>query len=205
MSATDHTARWRQVQFATSVGKPEQLPQGGIEVAFAGRSNAGKSSTLNSLCDQKGLARTSRTPGRTQLINLFTWSEDARLADLPGYGYAKAPEAVRKQWAGLVQRYFVEHSPLKGVVVIMDARRPLTPLDQQMVIWALAGHLPVLCLLNKADKLSRGAAAAQLQSARRTLATMDGDVQAELFSATTGLNLAVVRRHLESWLLPAAA
>ncbi len=202
MTDTDYTAQWRAVAFDTSVGRLDQLPDSGREVAFAGRSNAGKSSTLNRLCSQKSLARTSRTPGRTQLINLFSWGENARLADLPGYGFAKAPEAVRRQWAGLVQGYFERHKALVGVVVIMDARRPLTPLDQQMVEWAAAGGLPVLCLLNKADKLSRGAAGNALQQARKELKSYGNQVTAELFSAQSGLNLDSVRAQIARWLIP---
>ncbi len=201
MTDTDYTTRWRAVAFDTSVARLDQLPEGGREVAFAGRSNAGKSSTLNRLCNQKALARTSRTPGRTQLINLFTWGENARLADLPGYGFAKAPEAVRRQWAGLVQGYFEHHTALAGVVVIMDARRPLTALDQQMVEWAAAGGLPVLCLLNKADKLSRGAAGNALQQARKELKSYGEQVTAELFSAHNGLNLDRVRSQIAAWLV----
>lgn len=196
----DLGARWRSVTFETSVARLDQLPEGGREVAFAGRSNAGKSSTLNRLCNQKALARTSRTPGRTQLINLFNWGENARLADLPGYGFAKAPEAVRRQWAGLVQGYFKGHDALVGVVVIMDARRPLTTLDQQMVEWAAAGGLPVLCLLNKADKLSRGAAANALQQTRKALKEYVGQVTAELFSAHNGMNIDPVRQQIARWL-----
>lgn len=200
MKDSDHTTQWRTVAFETSVAHLEQLPLSGREVAFAGRSNAGKSSTLNRLCNQKALARTSRTPGRTQLVNLFSWGENARLADLPGYGFAKAPEAIRRQWAGLVQGYFRHHKALVGVVVIMDARRPLTPLDQQMVEWAAAGGWPVLCLLNKADKLSRGAAGNALQQARKELKAYGSQVTAELFSAHSGLNLDVVRKQIAAWL-----
>lgn len=201
LRSSDAISLWRNVSFITSIGRLDQLPEDGVEVAFAGRSNAGKSSTLNRLCGHKSLARTSRTPGRTQLINMFSWGEHARLADLPGYGFAKAPEAVRRQWAGLVQGYFERHQPLKGVVVIMDARRPLTPLDRQMVEWAAAGGLPVLCLLNKADKLSRGAGMNALQQARKELKSMGQQVEAELFSAQSGLNLDLVRKRIQAWLL----
>lgn len=206
MTQSDYTALWRNTRFFQSVGQLHQLPTTGVEVAFAGRSNAGKSSTLNRLCGQKALARTSRTPGRTQLINLFDWADNARLADLPGYGFAKAPQAVRRQWADLVQGYFVKHPPLRAVVVIMDARRPLTELDQQMVEWASAGGLPVLCLLNKADKLGRGAAMNALLQARKELASLNlPNVQAELFSAQTGLNVDSVRRIIGDWLTAAPA
>ena len=201
LSPEEQVALWRSSAFLQSVGRLNQLLHHGREVAFAGRSNAGKSSTLNRLCDQRGLARTSRTPGRTQLINLFSWGEEARLADLPGYGFAKAPETVRRQWAALVQGYFEDHSALRGVVVIMDARRPLTPLDRQMVEWSRAGGYPVLCLLNKADKLSKGAAGNALQQARKELKAMGPDLQAELFSAQTGLNLERVREQIADWLL----
>ncbi len=127
----------------------------GREVAFAGRSNAGKSTAINALVGQKALARTSRTPGRTQLINLFgIGGEDARLIDLPGYGYAKVPAAMRKEWGETLAEYFADRQSLVGVVVIMDIRHPLKDTDRQMVDFALGRELPVLCLLTKADKLS---------------------------------------------------
>lgn len=200
MTDDHYTARWRGCSFLTSVGRIEQLPGTGRELAFAGRSNAGKSSVLNSLCGQKALARTSATPGRTQLINLFTWDEDTRLADLPGYGFAKAPQKVRQEWAYLVQSYFEQHQPLIGVVVIMDVRRPLTVLDRQMVAWARAGGLPVLCLLNKADKLSRGAGLSALAGVRREMAEQDAGIEAALYSAKTGANLDWLRGRLGDWL-----
>jgi len=140
----------------------------GREVAFAGRSNAGKSTAINALVGQKALARTSRTPGRTQLINLFgIGGEDARLIDLPGYGYAKVPAAMRKEWGETLAEYFAKRQSLVGVVVIMDIRHPLKDTDRQMVEFALGRELPVLCLLTKADKLSNNQVQRAVQQLRK--------------------------------------
>lgn len=140
----------------------------GREVAFAGRSNAGKSTAINALVGQKALARTSRTPGRTQLINLFGIGGDqARLIDLPGYGYAKVPAAMRKEWGETLAEYFADRQSLVGVVVIMDIRHPLKDTDRQMVDFALGRGLPVLCLLTKADKLSNNQVQRTVQQLRK--------------------------------------
>lgn len=142
--------------FIKSAAKVEQLPADiGYEIAFAGRSNAGKSSALNCLTGIKSLARTSKTPGRTQLINLFSLDEERRLVDLPGYGYAKVALKVKLEWQKNLAQYLEERESLKGLVLLMDVRHPLKDLDQMMVDWALNRGLPVHILLTKSDKLSR--------------------------------------------------
>lgn len=142
--------------FIKSAAKVEQLPADiGYEIAFAGRSNAGKSSALNCLTGIKSLARTSKTPGRTQLINLFSLDETRRLVDLPGYGYAKVALKVKLEWQKNLAQYLEERESLKGLVLLMDVRHPLKDLDQMMVDWALNRGLPVHILLTKSDKLSR--------------------------------------------------
>jgi GTP-binding protein len=169
------------VQFLTSAWQPNQFPPDqGAEVAFAGRSNAGKSSALNAITGRKDLARTSKTPGRTQLINFFALNERQRLADLPGYGYAKVPEKMRAHWRQLMERYVETRQSLAGVVIVMDSRHPLTDFDWQMLEWTGAQNLPVHLLLTKADKLGRGESVATLKKVR----TAVGDAAtAQLFSA----------------------
>jgi len=146
--------------FFTSASTPNSLPADeGVEIAFAGRSNAGKSSAINRLCQQKGLARTSKTPGRTQLINFFSISETNKLADLPGYGYAKASQTKQKQWLELLEYYFTHRQALKGTIIVMDIRHPLRDSDQKMIDWCVHYQCPIHILLNKSDKLSRNQAA----------------------------------------------
>jgi GTP-binding protein len=173
--------------FLLSVADAPQLPRDAApEVAFAGRSNAGKSSALNTLSGQRQLARVSKTPGRTQLINLFALGNGARLADLPGYGYAEVPEAMRKRWRTLIGGY-VSHRPnLRGVVIVMDVRHPLTDIDRQMLDWAQAHGRRVHILLTKADKLSFSAARQTLLKIRRGL---PADIGLQLFSATTRMGV----------------
>lgn len=180
----DHqlAAPFRRARFVLAAAAREQLPAdaGGAEVAFAGRSNAGKSSAINVICDQTGLARTSKTPGRTQQLVLFDLGEDRRLMDLPGYGYAKVPIAMRSGWRDLVDGYLQQRQSLVGVVILSDLRQALTDFDQQMLGWCAARQLRCLLLLTKADKLSRGAAGARLQQIRAEL----GDAaNVQLFSA----------------------
>jgi GTP-binding protein len=163
---------FRHAQFEISVADPHALPQaGGAEIAFAGRSNAGKSSAINTLAGHTRLAYVSKTPGRTQLINLFRLKNGAALVDLPGYGYAEVPEAVRRQWQGLLEYYLVQREALVGLVLIMDARRPLTELDRQMIGWFAGTGKPIHCLLTKADKLTRQEQAKMLAAARRAAGT----------------------------------
>jgi len=159
---------FRHAQFEISVADPHALPQaGGPEIAFAGRSNAGKSSAINTLAGHTRLAYVSKTPGRTQLINLFRLKNGAALVDLPGYGYAEVPEAVRKKWQGLLEHYLTQRQALVGLVLIMDARRPLTELDRQMIGWFTGTGKPIHCLLTKADKLTRQEQAKTLAAVRR--------------------------------------
>ncbi|MEQ9877960.1 ribosome biogenesis GTP-binding protein YihA/YsxC [Pectobacterium aroidearum] len=171
----------------------------GIEVAFAGRSNAGKSSALNTLTNQKNLARTSKTPGRTQLINLFEVTDGVRLVDLPGYGYAEVPEQMKIKWQRALGEYLQKRNSLKGLVVLMDIRHPLKDLDQQMIQWAVDVGLPVLVLLTKADKLASGARKAQLNMVREAVLPFMGDIQVEAFSSLKKLGVDKLRQKLDNW------
>ena len=182
------------VEFLTSSWQPHQFPADqGAEVAFAGRSNAGKSSALNAITGRKDLARTSKTPGRTQLINFFALNEQQRLADLPGYGYAKVPEKMRDHWRQLMGRYVETRASLAGVVIVMDSRHPLTDFDWQMLEWTGAQNLPVHLLLTKADKLGRGESMATLKKVRSEV----GDVvTAQLFSAVAKTGVDEARKEV---------
>lgn len=176
-------ARFPPAQLLTSAWQPHQFPPDtGAEVAFAGRSNAGKSSALNAITGRRDLARTSKTPGRTQLINFFGLDGDRRLADLPGYGYAKVPEQMKRHWQALLTRYVEARESLAGLVIVMDARRPMTDFDVQMLEWAHANGLPAHVLLTKADKLNRSEATTTFRKV--TAALPEGDT-AQLFSAVT--------------------
>ena len=174
-------------------------------MAFAGRSNAGKSSALNVLADHGGLARTSKTPGRTQLINLFELGEAGRLADLPGYGFAKAPQKVQRQWTMLIESYFAHREELGAVVLIVDIRRGLKDLDRQLLDWITPRFLPVHVLLTKADKLGRGEAGRALTSVRRELTALNPLYTAQLFSATRRQGLDEARARVIELLTPPAA
>ncbi|ASN87743.1 MULTISPECIES: ribosome biogenesis GTP-binding protein YihA/YsxC [Pectobacterium] len=171
----------------------------GIEVAFAGRSNAGKSSALNTLTNQKNLARTSKTPGRTQLINLFQVVDGVRLVDLPGYGYAEVPEQTKIKWQRALGEYLQKRNSLKGLVVLMDIRHPLKDLDQQMIQWAVDVELPVLVLLTKADKLASGARKTQLNMVREAVLPFMGDIQVEAFSSLKKLGVDKLQQKLDNW------
>lgn len=174
-------------------------PDTGIEIAFAGRSNAGKSSALNALTQQNGLARTSKTPGRTQLINLFQIEEGLRLVDLPGYGYAQVPEEMKRKWQRSLGEYLQKRECLKGVVILMDIRHPLKDLDMQMIDWAVESELPTLVLLTKADKLASGARKQQLMSVRDALASKVGDIRIEYFSSLKKIGIDKLRNTLNEW------
>ncbi|MEC8965729.1 MAG: ribosome biogenesis GTP-binding protein YihA/YsxC [Pseudomonadota bacterium] len=171
----------------------------GIEVAFAGRSNAGKSSALNTLTRQKNLARTSKTPGRTQLINVFELEEDLRLVDLPGYGFAKVPVAMKMKWQASLGEYLQKRKSLKGLVVLMDIRHPFKDLDQDLIHWAVASNIPVLALLTKADKLKSGKRKAQLLIAREAAMAFMGDVTVQTFSSLNNHGLPELERILDTW------
>jgi len=180
--------------FLASSASCADLPAPGPpEIAFAGRSNVGKSSAINALLGRRRLAFTSKTPGRTQTINFFSLGEAARLVDLPGYGFARVPKAMRAQWQALVGAYIGSRSTLAGVVVIMDARHPLTPLDEQLL--QFLGDVPLLVLLSKADKLTRTEQAAAL----KTVQDATGG-RARLFSSVTRQGVDECRSLLEQWL-----
>lgn len=175
---------YRGAQFLTSAAKLSQCPPDtGWEVAFAGRSNAGKSSAINSLTNNKKLAKTSRTPGRTQLINFFELSGCQRLVDLPGYGFAKVPLAVKREWTKQLEIYLQNRQCLRGLILLMDVRHPLQPFDRQMLGWALQASMPVHILLTKADKLKRGAAGTALLQVRAELKHQEELTSVQLFSA----------------------
>lgn len=191
---------YHRTLFLTSAAKAAQFPAGdAVEVAFAGRSNAGKSSALNTLCQNKSLARTSKTPGRTQLVNFFELDEQRRLVDLPGYGYAKVPESMRLGWTKLMESYLGGRKALHGLVIIMDIRHPLTDYDWQMLDWCKHYGTAAHILLTKADKLSRGAALNTLQLVRRELKKAGVDASAQIFSALNKSGLEELEAVLNAW------
>ncbi|RLA36871.1 MAG: YihA family ribosome biogenesis GTP-binding protein [Gammaproteobacteria bacterium] len=192
--------RYRQASFLKSARLPRDYPPDeGIEVAFAGRSNAGKSTALNRLADQKSLARTSKTPGRTQLINFFAIDETRRLVDLPGYGYAKVAKEIKRRWQQEMAAYLERRTTLAGLVLVMDVRHPLTDYDREMLGWCAHRVLPVHVLLTKADKLKRGPAEATRLQVRRALEELHPGATVQLFSALkrTGLDTALAQ--LDLW------
>jgi len=189
-------------RFALAAHNVRQLPPDrGREVAFAGRSNAGKSSALNTLAHQSSLARTSKTPGRTQQLVYFDVAPERHLVDLPGYGYAKVPEDLRAHWQAFINDYFRTREALAGLVVVMDARHPLRDYDRQMLAFAAERGLPAHCLLTKADKLGRGEQAKTLAAVRKDLAASFGDsVGVQLFSSETKLGVDAARAVVAGWL-----
>jgi GTP-binding protein len=183
-----------------SVPEPHQAPPDvGYEVAFAGRSNAGKSSALNALTQRRSLARTSKTPGRTQHLVFFELDGERRLVDLPGYGFAKVPEKIRRQWGLAMENYFSGRQSLQGLILLMDVRHPLTDFDKQMLQWCQHVSMPVHILLTKADKLKRGAAMNSLLKVQKTLAEQK-NVSVQLFSALKHTGVEQARAVLDSWL-----
>lgn len=194
------TIEFQNAKFLTSAAELEQLPPDtGVEVAFAGRSNAGKSSTLNAVCQHKGLAKTSKTPGRTQLINFFTLGDGRHLVDLPGYGYAAVSREIKQRWQVTLSEYLQTRQCLRGLVLVMDIRHPLKEYDQNMLEWAVAMELPTLILLNKADKLSRNAAQTALNQVQQQLDAY-ANISVQLFSAAHKTGLAQVQQVLSQWL-----
>lgn len=171
----------------------------GVEIAFSGRSNAGKSSAINTLTNKKNLARTSKAPGCTQLINLFEISPGIRLADLPGYSYAKVPKKIKYKWQNALDEYLHKRNCLKGLVVLMDIRHPIKNLDQQIVQWAVSVNIPVLVLLSKADKLTSSARKVQLNQVRKILLTYMGEIQVEVFSSLQKQGVDKLRQTLDFW------
>ena len=189
------------IRFLISASQLEGLlPEGVPEIAFVGRSNVGKSSALNVLANRKRLAFVSKTPGRTQLINFFSFGEDARLVDLPGYGYAKVPLGVRNDWGRLVAGYLQTRRSLLGVVSLMDSRRPLTPLDRQLLGWLAPLERRLLILLTKSDKLSRSEQARTLITTQKELAALGIEGECRLFSSQSRQGVEDTRDHLDGWL-----
>ena len=193
--------RYRRAAFLTSAAKLKQAPPDeGYEVAFAGRSNAGKSSAINALCDQKSLARTSKTPGRTQLLNFFALDEQRRIVDLPGYGYAKVSEGIKREWQGALATYLENRNCLRGLMLMMDIRHPFKDYDLQMLEWADHIALPVHVLLTKADKLNKGPAKSTLLQARTTLQRINANFTAQTFSALKRSGEGEARKMLDEFL-----
>ena len=191
---------YRQAAFLTSAAKLSQaLADEGYEVAFAGRSNAGKSSAINTLCDQKALARTSKTPGRTQLLNFFALDERRRIVDLPGYGYAKVSEGIKRDWQGTLADYLERRECLRGLIMMMDIRHPLKDFDRQMLDWARHISLPVHVLLTKSDKLKNGPASNALLKVRAELSKLDPGFSVQTFSALKRSGIAEAHARLDSW------
>lgn len=181
-------------------------PEEGVEVAFAGRSNAGKSSAINALTNNGKLARTSKTPGRTQLINFFSLSENQRLVDLPGYGYAKVSRDLKEQWQRYLSEYLHTRRCLQGLVLLMDIRHPLQEFDTTMLDWAAQANMPVHILLTKADKLSRGAAGTVLIQVKKAVkdAGLGDTVTAQCFSSLKNSGIDQLKEKLQVWLNPEA-
>lgn len=196
-------AFYQQARFLQSATTADTLPpELGFEVAFAGRSNSGKSSTLNRLCQQKSLARTSKTPGRTQLINFFSLPEGKYLVDLPGYGYAKVPEKVKLKWQKFIESYLSERFTLRGLVIVMDIRRPMLEHDLSMLAWADSRNLPVHIVLNKSDKLKHGQAKTALLKTQQQVKKYNTQISVQIFSATKGIGLNEIWSQLDLWLAP---
>lgn len=185
-------------RFLTSAHEAHQfVADTGVEVAFAGRSNAGKSSAINTILNRRNFARTSKSPGRTQLINFFSLAENQRLVDLPGYGYARVAQSVRTHWQGLLEEYFQYRRSLAGTVIVVDSRRLLGDFDRQMLDWCRSIECPVHILLTKADKLKRQAAKNALVASQKEL----GDLATvQLFSATKGQGLEEALQQLKAFL-----
>lgn len=195
---------YQGARFLTAATRIDQAPEDqGREVVFAGRSNAGKSSAINALCHQKALARTSKTPGRTQQLIFFSLDQERRLVDLPGYGYARVSEAIKRQWQAHMADFLERRRSIVGLVIVTDIRHPLAEYDRHMLAWASRGELPVLLLLTKADKLGRGAARSAQLAVEREVRGMYGSgspVQVMAFSALDATGVEPVQAVLDRWL-----
>ncbi|QBB72170.1 YihA family ribosome biogenesis GTP-binding protein [Pseudolysobacter antarcticus] len=190
-----------QAAYALSAHQLEQLPDdSGLEIAFAGRSNAGKSSAINAICDHVGLARTSKTPGRTQQLVVFTMDSSRRLIDLPGYGYAEVPQKLRDHWRLLIDKYLRIRDSLRGIVLIMDARHPLKEFDQQMLTFCAAIDLPCHCLITKADKLTFSEGQKTLATVKKQITAISEHASAQLFSSSKKTGVEEARKQLGLWL-----
>ena len=191
---------FNQTSFVTSAATLKECPEQSLaEVAFSGRSNAGKSSAINTLCNQSRLARISKTPGRTQLINFFVVEDDKYVVDLPGYGFAKVPLEVKNKWQFELEQYLRKREALCGVVLLSDIRHPLKEFDRMMINWAVQSQLPIHLLLTKADKLKRGAAQNTLLKIQRELENHN-EVSVQLFSSLKNTGVVDARNVISSWL-----
>tara|TARA_E500000331_G_scaffold2791_1_gene2899 strand:+ start:1231 stop:1821 length:591 start_codon:yes stop_codon:yes gene_type:complete len=193
---------FKLTQFTTSAARISDCPADSrAEVAFAGRSNAGKSSAINSLCGHSKLARTSKTPGRTQLINFFAIEATRYLVDLPGYGFAKVPLEVKHKWQTELEKYLRLRDPLVGLILLSDIRHPLKQYDLTMIAWATESNLPLHLLLTKSDKLKHGAAQNALLRVRKETAALPG-VSVQLFSSLKKTGLDEAKEIITKWLTP---
>ncbi len=193
----------QSAEFYVTVNHLRDLPvDSQVEIAFAGRSNAGKSSAINTLANRTRLAFVSKTPGRTQHINYFSLGGARYLVDLPGYGFARVPGAIKDHWRGLLSDYLQQRPQLRGLILIMDIRRPLTELDRVMLDWFLPTGRPVHCLLTKSDKISHGAAIASLRAVRAELAKLSPAFSAQLFSSLKKSGVPEAEAVLANWLAP---
>jgi len=192
---------YQQARFLIGAHQFTQCPMDtGIEVAFAGRSNAGKSSAINVITNQSKLARTSKTPGCTQQINFFSLDETRRLVDLPGYGFAKVPLSIKLHWQKTLELYLQKRQSLCGLILMMDCRHPLTDFDQQMLHWCQASNMPVHILLTKSDKLSKNKALTTLRQVQMHLQKLANNMSVQLFSALKRQGIEEARHHLDGWL-----
>jgi GTP-binding protein len=194
---------YHQAKFINSSPDLKDTPEDqGREVAFAGRSNAGKSSAINTLTRQHGLARISKTPGRTQMLNFFEINATERFVDLPGYGYAKVPIAVKKKWHELMEKYLTQRKSLCGIVLVMDVRHPLTEFDWQMIEWCQHTGLPLHILLTKADKLNYGAAKNTLMQVQKELGDINFPLTIQLFSSLKKTGIDEVHKAIDLFFMP---
>jgi len=190
----------RNPEFLLGAAEPHQFPNDDlIEIAFAGRSNVGKSSAINAICNRRKLARTSKQPGRTQQINFFSMGDNARLVDLPGYGFAQVPLTVKKKWQETIHKYLADRENLRVLVLLMDIRHPLTDLDWQMVNWASDSELPTQVLLTKADKFKRGKVASTVLNIEKQLDNVPGQFAVEPFSSQSYIGVNEMRSQLSEW------
>lgn len=192
---------YNTAKFLKSVASMKQLPENeNNEVAFVGRSNSGKSSSINAITNIKKLAKTSKTPGRTQLINFFELKNATKLVDLPGYGYAKVNDSMKKSWEKLIDSYLMKRQCLAGIVITMDIRHPLKDFDQQMIEWCYEYELPVHILLTKSDKLTNNQAKQTVFAVEKALKEFD-NVTVQLFSSLKNVGIDLARKKLDEWLL----
>lgn len=191
---------YHQAQFLKSAAELTQLPPDkGWEVAFIGRSNAGKSSAINAITGIRGLARTSSTPGQTQLINLFTLDKDRRLVDLPGYGYAKVPRMIKERWQRAIDEYLEKRGCLRGLVLVMDIRHPLKEGDQQLIAWSIKCRVPVHILLTKADKLKPSETRKVLKEITAALEPFGTTLSVQVFSSIEMQGIEAAQACLNNW------